>query len=100
MHHCIHVWTIAVDEQVHGDFARHIPVTVDALSQCIDDDQVLGRHHALAHHGRRTQKVTVTQAHGDVAVRRGHKTGLVQKFPVADDLVPVFEFGGHAPGCW
>ena len=96
MHHRSHIGTVAINKEVHGDFAGNITPSADLVPQRIHDDQVVRLHQPFAHHRGRTQKRAVSQANGEVAIRRGHQAGLVQQLPEADDLVAMFLIGIHA----
>ena len=86
MHHSIHVWPHAVDEQVHRDLAGNLTPAADLSAMLIDDHQVVGLHHALAHQRGRAEYVSVVHADGEIAVGCRHQTVLVQHFAEANNL--------------
>ena len=51
MDHRLHVWPLAINCQVHADFAGHVPAFADATALHVDHDHIGGLQHELAHPG-------------------------------------------------
>ena len=96
MHDGVHIRPLAVDEQVHRDLAGDFAPATELATMLIDDDQVVGLHHALAHDRGRAQQRAVGHAHGEVAVGCRHHATLMQHFAEAHDVVAVLLYRFHA----
>ena len=60
------------------------------LPSIVDDDQIVGMHHALAHAGGCRQDALRIQTHRDIAVVGRHPPLLIHQPPDVDNIVPVF----------
>ena len=95
MHHSLNVRPQPVNQQVHGDFARHVAASFQTAALHVHNDQVRRLHHALAHGRRSGQDTVFVQAHRKIAIHRGHVAPLVQGPAEEDDFAPILTFAGH-----
>jgi hypothetical protein len=88
-----------IDRRMHQDFGRAVALAFNLVTLGVDDNQVVGRHHAFADVGRRAENAILIEPHRDVAIVRRHPALLVNKLADADDVVAVFFFSFcHATG--
>ncbi len=67
MANCLHVRTLAIDQQVHRELARRFTLVKRFAFKIRDRDQILG-HASLAGHRRRREDSAVVESHAHVAV--------------------------------
>ena len=89
----IDVRAAAVNQKMHAEFGAGIAAAAQFLALEIGDDEIVGRHHAFADAGGRSENAARVEAHGDVAVGGGDVTAVVN--PAADgaDVAAVFVLG-------
>ncbi len=65
--HSFHVGPLAVNQKVHGQFARRATFIQLPAFEISDRDQVVG-HSSFASHGRRRQDPSIIQTHAHISI--------------------------------
>lgn len=100
----LHIESLAIDGEMHADFAGDFSGAGDLTAVEIDDDHVAGLQEVLAGAGGCGEQTIVAEANGEVARGAGHEAEFMQpsaetdKFP--SQLTFAFPYGvdqGYAP---
>ena len=89
----IDVRAAAVNQKVHAELGAGIAAAAQFVALQIGDDEIVGRHHAFADAGGRSENAARVEAKRDVAVGGGDVTTVVN--PAADgaNVATVFVLG-------
>ena len=74
---------------MHRDLGGSLARAIDLVALQIADDDIGGRHHALADAGASAQNAAIVQAHADVAIVRRDPSFLIDQLADVEDVLAI-----------